>query len=501
MTSETRGVVAMRMSASRRTGLVAGSLAAVLVLLLGAELPASATDATSTSSSTPSPTSSGASAAESGSEPGADSKPGASKQTAGTRAANDRAEAAAKARAAAEAAAEAQAQAAEAQAAAELAEQTAEAAHDAKALVEASAALAAAQADLVVARTALTTARDRVQAARQADAAAQTDLDAAVLSEERATRDLTDVEARIASRQQDLGRLARTAYQSNGSMGEWSLVLSSDSTNQLTERLAFLQSIGSAGNAVIADLAVDRADLIAAQNRLSAARRLAETRRQAAAAALAAVSATEMLARAAERQVDAVVAARQAALDAAREAAVEDRRRYQVLMVQSGALGARINDLSSRLAEGKRAPQGTGEFARPGTGEVTSDYGPRLHPILNYVKIHTGTDIGAGDGIVYAADDGVVLLTEFNVAYGNMTVVDHGKVGGLRVATLYAHQSAVGVEPGDRVVRGQAIGVIGSTGYSTGPHLHFEVRVDGEPLDPAPFLRSAPLPSQLSAAR
>jgi murein DD-endopeptidase MepM/ murein hydrolase activator NlpD len=64
---------------------------------------------------------------------------------------------------------------------------------------------------------------------------------------------------------------------------------------------------------------------------------------------------------------------------------------------------------------------------------------------------------------------------------------------------MYAHQSAVGVKPGDRVVKGQAIGVVGSTGYSTGPHLHFEVRVDGEPLDPAPFLEDAPLPTTVGS--
>ena len=95
--------------------------------------------------------------------------------------------------------------------------------------------------------------------------------------------------------------------------------------------------------------------------------------------------------------------------------------------------------------------------------------------------MHTGTDFSAGDGLVYAADDGVVLFTEYNTAYGNMTVIDHGKIGGLRMTTLYAHQSAVGVKPGDAVIKGQAIGVIGSTGYATGPHLHFEVRINGEP--------------------
>jgi murein DD-endopeptidase MepM/ murein hydrolase activator NlpD len=89
----------------------------------------------------------------------------------------------------------------------------------------------------------------------------------------------------------------------------------------------------------------------------------------------------------------------------------------------------------------------------------------------------------------------VVLLTELNTAYGNMTVIDHGTVGGLHVTTLYAHQAAFAVRPGTRVRKGQPIGVVGSTGFATGPHLHFEVRIDGAPLDPAPFLKGAPMPA------
>ena len=141
-------------------------------------------------------------------------------------------------------------------------------------------------------------------------------------------------------------------------MGEWAIVLSSASPNQLAERLAFLQSVGAAGNAVLADLAADRAELLNAQARLSAARAEEEVQRAAAAAALATVRAKEMLAEAAEKQVDAVVAARKAAFDAAREAAVEDKRRYQVLVVQSGALGARINELHAELARVRQRPEG-----------------------------------------------------------------------------------------------------------------------------------------------
>jgi murein DD-endopeptidase MepM/ murein hydrolase activator NlpD len=476
----------MRTTARRRTACVAALAACLLTAVVGSGATAVAEEGTATPTATASPK---ASATDDG--------PTKAERRRERRARERERRAKEKADAAARAAAKAKAEA-EAKAAAEQAEQEA---HDAAELVEASKELAKAKADLVVAREALTSAREELETARELDAQAQVDLDAAVLAEERAARELADVEARIVSRQGDLGRLARTAYQSNGSMGEWAIVLSSTSPNQLADRLSFLQSVGSAGNAVLADLAVDRAELLNAQDRLSAARAEEEVRRAAAAAALAAVAAKEMLAEAAEKQVDAVVAARKAAFDAARKAAVEDRRQYQVLVVQSGALGARINELHAEQARSDKPPKGTGAFVLPGTGSVTSAFGPRFHPILKYVKVHTGTDFGAGDGIVYAADDGVVLFTEYNVAYGNMTVVDHGKIGGLRVSTLYAHQSAVGVEPGDRVVRGQAIGVIGSTGYSTGPHLHFEVRVDGEPLDPGPFLKDAVLPTRLDIGR
>ena len=470
----------MRTTARRRTSAVAALVAAVVVSLLGSGIPASA-EGTTTPSPSPTATKSATS------KPTATPKPTSTKLTKAQQRRKDAADA--KARAAAKKAAEKKA--------AEEARRQAEEAHDAAVLVEASAELRKAKADLVVAQEALVNARDALDEAREVDQQAQTDYDAAVLAEQRAGRELEIVEARILSRQDDLGVLARSAYKGNGSMGEWALVLSSTTPNQLADRLAFLQSVGSAGNAVIADLTADRAELLNAQDRLAAARRNAALRRSAAAAALAAVQAKETLAEAAQQQVDAVVAARKAAFQEAKKAALEDKRQYEIMVTESGALASRIIEMSKKLAQGENPPQGTGEFVRPGTGEVTSPYGPRFHPILKYIKVHTGTDFAVGDGISYAVDDGVVLFTEFNVAYGNMTVIDHGKIGGRRITTLYAHQAAIGVKPGERVVKGQAIGVIGSTGYSTGPHVHLEVRIDGEPLDPAPFLEDAKLPTKL----
>ncbi|MFZ5852580.1 MAG: M23 family metallopeptidase, partial [Actinomycetota bacterium] len=183
-----------------------------------------------------------------------------------------------------------------------------------------------------------------------------------------------------------------------------------------------------------------------------------------------------------------LLAARDRAVQAVAAIAPVDEQRYRLRAAESDGLTGEIRRLATLAAAGPYPPQGTGEFVRPGTGPVTSPYGVRFHPVLRYVNLHTGEDIGAGDGVVYAADDGVVLLARSTVGYGNLTVVDHGRLDGRPVTTVYAHQARFLVAPGERVRRGQPIGIIGSTGYSTGPHLHFEVRLDGLPVDPTPWL-------------
>jgi murein DD-endopeptidase MepM/ murein hydrolase activator NlpD len=112
----------------------------------------------------------------------------------------------------------------------------------------------------------------------------------------------------------------------------------------------------------------------------------------------------------------------------------------------------------------------------------------RYHPILHYRKLHTGTDFAPGDGYVHAADNGRVLFTIVSRAYGNFTVIDHGVLDGRHITTCYAHQARFLVKPGDVIRKGQVIGVVGSTGYATGPHVHFEVRDDGAVENPMAWL-------------
>ena len=121
----------------------------------------------------------------------------------------------------------------------------------------------------------------------------------------------------------------------------------------------------------------------------------------------------------------------------------------------------------------------------PGYTSLTSLYGMRVHPITKAYKLHTGVDISAPMGATFvAAADGVVTKATFNKAYGNMVVIDHG--GG--VQTLYAHGSEILVQVGQQVTKGTQVLKVGSTGYSTGPHAHFEIRINGQTVDPLEYL-------------
>lgn len=129
---------------------------------------------------------------------------------------------------------------------------------------------------------------------------------------------------------------------------------------------------------------------------------------------------------------------------------------------------------------------GTFAWPTPGYATITSEYGGRMHPTLKVYKVHTGMDIGAPMGAkVVAGADGTVVKAEYNVAYGNYIVINHGN----GYSTLYAHNSVLNVSKGDFVVRGQTIAKVGSTGYSTGPHCHFEVMINGQHTNPMPYLK------------
>ena len=153
-----------------------------------------------------------------------------------------------------------------------------------------------------------------------------------------------------------------------------------------------------------------------------------------------------------------------------------------------------INKEILELAQGSIAAEYIGgelAWPVPGYTRITSKYGMRTHPITGVYKLHTGVDIRAPMGANFiAANDGIVTKASYNGAYGNMVIIDHG--GG--VSTLYAHGSEILVEVGQTVKRGDPVLKVGSTGYSTGAHAHFEVRLNGVVTDPMPYITNGLVP-------
>ena len=167
---------------------------------------------------------------------------------------------------------------------------------------------------------------------------------------------------------------------------------------------------------------------------------------------------------------------------------------YNALEAQEDEAAAEIDRLVEELEEERRrlaAQQGahvaaTGSYIWPSASSVyvTSQFGSRLHPVYGYYRMHYGVDIGASYGTnILAADGGYVTTSTYGSGYGNYVMIDHGDGR----YTLYAHMTTRYVNEGDVVLQGDVIGIVGSTGVSTGPHIHFEVYEGGERVDPLQY--------------
>jgi murein DD-endopeptidase MepM/ murein hydrolase activator NlpD len=182
---------------------------------------------------------------------------------------------------------------------------------------------------------------------------------------------------------------------------------------------------------------------------------------------------------------------------------IEHQRLYQDLKQQRIEYEKRVAELEQQSLEIEKyirekimrsgqplKKYGTGVFAVPARGPKTSAFGYRIHPIFKTKKFHNGQDIGAPYGSkILAADSGEVVFAGWwgseTTGYGRIVIIAHGN----DLTTLYAHQSRIAVKKGDVVEKGDVVGYVGSSGYSTGPHLHFEVRKSGTPVDPNNYVR------------
>lgn len=301
-------------------------------------------------------------------------------------------------------------------------------------------------------------------------------------------RQLAEAQKRLEGRESVFYKRVRDIY-INGRLSYLDVVIGSKDFSDFANRLEVLKRIIDSDITLINEIKKERAEIEAHKQKLEADRAKLVELEKAALAKQAEIEqkkaernvvlqkaqndrATAMQAieelNASSAQVSAMLKERQAARAAAAAAAAAATAQ------SSGGQGASDNWV-----------QGTGQLGWPVSGEITSPYGYRVHPIWGTTIYHSGIDIGVDEGTpVHAADGGVVVWSGWMGGYGYAVVIDHGN----GLSTLYGHNSELAVDEGQSVAKGQVISYAGSTGNSTGPHVHFEVRVNGDPVDPMGYL-------------
>jgi murein DD-endopeptidase MepM/ murein hydrolase activator NlpD len=395
--------------------------------------------------------------------------------------------------------------------------------------------LARVAAELPGAENAVSVARGELAGARAKAAAARAEADRAEAARAEAAAEVEAADVEVATSRDEINGLVRMTYQ-RGRLGDLRDVMSATEPQDALERGEMLRSVFQSGTASLdrvttarLDLAGKRAQLVAEEKAAAAARAAAEEQEDRAARLAA-------QAEAAVQRVAALVADRQSALGAAESLREQDRQAYEQAQADSRALAEQIRRAeeaaaakaaAERAAAERRAREAAAAAERaaaasrsraaaaapaarapapaappaavppaaaarqesgwlwPGNGRLTSRFGWRTHPIFGDRRFHAGIDLGGGYGApVLATESGVVIYSGSASGYGTLVVVSHG--GG--VSSAYAHMSALLVREGQTVSRGQTIGRIGSEGNSTGPHLHFEIRLNGNPVDPLGYV-------------
>lgn len=334
-----------------------------------------------------------------------------------------------------------------------------------------------AQAELDKATAVYKAARAVFDKAHIADVAATQALLAAEARTDAARKKLAETQQKLMGEQRLVAQLINQVYRS-GPLSQLSVLLGSTSPEDLTERLQTLSTWTRNKADVIDNLTEVKAKVTAqalelAQLEAQVAKRKEEVHTRAVEAADAAKRAKE-----AKAKVDAAAAVRAAAVKEALKHRNAVRKRYDQLRAEQARLQAQAKS-GSKLGANLVF---SGELVSPIPGApITQNVGPRIHPVYRYRSCHTGMDLSAPRGTpIRAAADGVVVSVISGGAYGLHTLIAHGS----GLTTMYAHQTSTSVRAGQSVKAGQIIGTVGSTGWSTGPHLHFEVRIDGTAYDP-----------------
>ena len=363
-------------------------------------------------------------------------------------------------------------------------------------LEESSGALRAAARRLESSRAALSGAQHRLDVAQRAlsgaqraDAIMQGRLESAEHALRMARQELDAARDAAAEQRAEIGELAASNY-ANGDpalMG-LSVILRSQDASLLTSQLNTVSSLMSRQTATLARLRAARAAMVVQEAKVEKATDAVAAQRKITAARLVRTQALESSAAAARTQLATMVGRNHAAEILAARARRADAAQLRVLKTQENRIKRLIMERAARQHGGFKGDAG-GFLMRPVPGYITSPYGWRIHPIYHYWGLHDGTDFSAPCGTPeHAVSSGTVISKSWSDVYGNRLYLDLGRVNGKNLTAVYNHLSAYRANVGERVSRGETVGIAGTTGWSTACHLHFTVLLDGNPVDPMRFM-------------
>lgn len=348
---------------------------------------------------------------------------------------------------------------------------------------------------LARAQEALALTEQKLEAARARDVKLAHALVEAQAALDRATDAAERAQAEVSQQQAVIADAVRTAYQQQTNVDSWGVYFDAESPGQLASRLQWTDTIFDASSAEMTRLITLQAALDEAQGtQAAAAAKVADQKRQSA-GVVAEIAKLAAEATSRRTKVAKLVVANQAALEDAQGELEADQAAYEELQRQEAEITAKIKaqiakDKESKAGQSKSAESTSNGFVYPVKASPGSPFGLRFHPILHYWRMHWGQDFGADCGApLYAMADGRVTAAGWQSSgFGNYTIISYGQINGDYVSSGYAHQSKIVVRSGQSVQQGQVVGYVGTTGLSTGCHLHLQVYRDGVRVNPMKYL-------------
>jgi murein DD-endopeptidase MepM/ murein hydrolase activator NlpD len=368
-----------------------------------------------------------------------------------------------------------------ARAAAVLEDATSRAQNAARQLAAAVSALPAAQARVAQTRGRVVAARAMANTARRRADLAQADYQAV------ADR-FALAQQRVEQARQRVDEMVSASYKGSR-FATINLIVEATGPQDAMDRIGYVDQVMQYQRADVDALTLARRDARVAQDGAGLAKRAAEQAEQAAGNALGDAEAARVAAERARLAVVALTTSRRRALALAKSQRSATLAKYRQAKAEEARTVSRLRAWEARQGGSASTLRIGGTLLMPVHGWKSSDFGMRLNPVYHIWRLHAGTDFAAGHGApIHAAASGRVINAGYSGGYGNYTCIGHGRYRGRGLSTCYGHQSHIGVHVGQHVRRGQVIGRVGTTGASTGDHLHFEVRLSGEPRNPLNYL-------------